>query len=75
MNHIADIRREAGIAQSALVSQLGWSQGRLSNYESGRRAPGLAECREIVRALNGLGAACTLDSVFPPEPIEPAHAA
>lgn len=68
MNRISEIRRAAGISQLALVDQLRWSQGRVSNYESGRRVPGLAECRAIVRALNSLGADCSLDDVFPPEP-------
>lgn len=68
MNRISEIRRAAGISQLALVEQLRWSQGRVSNYESGRRVPGLAECRAIVRALNALGANCSLDDVFPPEP-------
>lgn len=67
MNRIADIRREAGIAQRALVNELGWSQGRLSNYEACTRMPCLADCRAIVRSLNKLGAVCTLDDVFPPE--------
>lgn len=67
MNRISEIRRAAGISQLALVEQLRWSQGRVSNYESGRREPGLTECRAIVRALNSLGADCSLDDVFPPE--------
>ncbi|QMV65170.1 helix-turn-helix transcriptional regulator [Pseudomonas berkeleyensis] len=67
MNRISEIRRAAGISQLALVDQLRWSQGRVSNYESGRRVPGLTECRAIVRALNVLGADCSLDDVFPPE--------
>ncbi|RMH85205.1 XRE family transcriptional regulator [Pseudomonas sp. AOB-7] len=68
MNRISQLRRGAKIAQLALATELGWSQGRLSNYEAGRREPGLAECRAIVRALGALGAPCTLDEVFPPEP-------
>lgn len=76
MNRIADIRREAGIAQRALVNELGWSQGRLSNYEACTRMPCLADCRAIVRSLNNLGAVCTLDDVFPPElPEDSAQAA
>lgn len=68
MNRIADVREEAGIKQRDLIKQLAWTQARVSNYESGRRVPGLVECRAIVRALNALGADCTLDDVFPPEP-------
>ena len=75
MNRISQLRRSAGIAQLALANELGWSQGRLSNYEAGRREPGLAECRAIVRALERLGATCTLDDAFPPEQEATAQAA
>ncbi|QIH09283.1 MULTISPECIES: helix-turn-helix transcriptional regulator [unclassified Pseudomonas] len=67
MNLIAAYRDRAGIKQIELVAELGWTQTRLSNYEAGRRTAGLAECRSIVRALNGLGVICSLDDVFPPE--------
>lgn len=69
MNCISTIRRKARISQVALAAQLSWSQPRLSNYEGGRREPGLAESRAIVAALNNLGATCTLDDVFPPEAV------
>lgn len=75
MNRIAVVRQRAGIKQRALVVALGWTQGRLGNYEAGRRVPGLAESRAIVAALNILGAACTLDDVFPPEQEATAQAA
>lgn len=65
MNRIAEIREKAQIKQGDLISALGWTQSRVSNYESGRRVPGLAESRAIVCALNSLGAKCTLDDVFP----------
>ncbi|MGK8440708.1 helix-turn-helix transcriptional regulator [Ectopseudomonas hydrolytica] len=67
MNRIAAAREEAGIKQRDLIKKLGWTQARVSNYESGRRVPGLAESRAIVSALNALGSQCTLDDVFPPE--------
>lgn len=67
MNRIAEHRERSGIRQRELVAALGWTQTRVSNYEAGRRTAGLAECRAIVAALNGLGAVCTLDDVFPPE--------
>ncbi|VVO54789.1 hypothetical protein PS876_00476 [Pseudomonas fluorescens] len=66
MNLIAHHREKAGVKQRDLVVALGWTQARVSNYEAGRRTPGLAECRTIVAALNKLGAMCTLDEVFPP---------
>lgn len=67
MNRIAEHREKGGIRQRELVATLGWTQTRVSNYESGRRTAGLIECRAIVAALNQLGAVCTLDDVFPPE--------
>ncbi|MDG6398697.1 helix-turn-helix transcriptional regulator [Pseudomonas quasicaspiana] len=67
MNKIAECREMAGIKQCLLVAELGWTQTRVSNYEAGRRTAGLAECRAIVAALNRLGAACSLDDVFPPK--------
>ncbi|WP_322977833.1 helix-turn-helix transcriptional regulator [Pseudomonas sp. C11] len=71
MNRISELRRTARISQQALASQLGWSQGRVSNYEAGRREPGLDDCRSIVSALNVLGATCSLDDVFPPSTEKP----
>ena len=68
MNRIAVVRERAGIKQRALIEVLGWTQTRVSNYEAGRRVPGLAESRAIVRGLNALGVECSLDDVFPPEP-------
>lgn len=66
MNRIAELRASAAVSQVALAMALGWSQGRLSNYESGRRVPSLADSREITRSLNRLGVKCELDDVFPP---------
>ncbi|MDF5892726.1 helix-turn-helix transcriptional regulator [Pseudomonas syringae pv. syringae] len=66
LNRIAEFREAAGIKQRDLVAALGWTQTRVSNYEAGRRTAGLAECRAITAALNKLGAACSLDDVFPP---------
>lgn len=71
MNRIRTIREGAGILQVALYTELGWPQSRMSNYENGRRTPGLNDARLIVAALNKLGATCTLDDVFP----KPAQAA
>lgn len=65
MNRISELRGKAKISQITLADLLGWSQGRLSNYESGRRVPSLADSRAITSALNKLGASCTLDDVFP----------
>ena len=65
MNRIQAFREGGGIRQVELASQLGWSQSRLSNYETGHRVPGLDEARAVVRGLNELGVNCSLDEVFP----------
>lgn len=65
MNRIREVREKAEIKPVALYSLLKWSQSRLSNYENGHRTPGLTEARELVAALNALGANCDLDAVFP----------
>lgn len=67
MNKIRDIRDKARITQAALRRKLGWLQSRLANYESGARTPSLNDAREIVYALNDLGATCCLEEVFPAE--------
>lgn len=66
MNNVRKIRVEAGISQARLCRELSWNQSRLANYEAGRRSVGLDAARQIVDALNGLGADCSLDGVFPP---------
>ena len=66
MNHVRTIRKHAGITQADLRRALGWNQSRVANYESGLRRPGLSDARQIVAALNSLGARCSLDDVFPP---------
>lgn len=75
MNRISAVRNAAHITQAQLGAALGWSQGRICNYESGRRVPSLADSRRIVAALNQLGATCCLDDVFPPEEEQGAAAA
>lgn len=65
MNRIREVREAAGIKQVDLYSRLNWKQSRLSNFENGRRTPDLHAARELVAALNHLGANCDLDSVFP----------
>jgi putative transcriptional regulator len=70
MNRIREVREGAGVTQAALYRQLKWGQSRLANYETGARLPGLNDAREIVAALNLLGAKCGLADVFP-EPAQP----
>ena len=75
MNRIAELREAAGITQAALHRKLNWKQSRLANYESGVRPLKLEDARKIVKALNQLGARCTLDKVFPPASEQASQAA
>lgn len=65
MNNIAKIRNQIGVTQTQLASSIGWSQPRIANYETGTRKPSLAVARQIIVALNILGANVSLDDVFP----------
>lgn len=65
MNRIKEFRESAAISQASLYRALGWSQGRLSNYEQGTRKVGLDEARLVVAALCSMGVSCTIDDVFP----------
>ncbi|MDU7382255.1 MAG: helix-turn-helix transcriptional regulator [Enterobacteriaceae bacterium] len=67
MNLISEYRKRANVSQLALAQKIGWNQPRLANYETFVRTPSLTDSRKIVEGLNQLGAACSLDDVFPPE--------
>lgn len=75
MRGLRNIRTAAKITQQKLGEKLGLTQAAIGHYEKGRREPKLSEARRLVTALNRLGAACTLDEVFPPEEEEGAQAA
>jgi putative transcriptional regulator len=66
MSNLKQVREKAQVTQAALADEVGITQGAIAHYENGRRKPGLAEARQIVAALNKLGAKCRLDDVFPP---------
>lgn len=68
MSQLKQFRERAGVTQTALADLVGMTQGAIAHYENGRRVPGLAECRQLLAALNGLGANCTLDDLFPTDP-------
>lgn len=65
MSALKAIRKRVGITQTQLADRVGLTQAAIGHYETGRRKPGLDECRRIVSALNALGADCSLDDVFP----------
>lgn len=67
MNRIAEVRKAVDKTQAQLANELGWRVSRIGNYEIGLRTPGLMECRAIVKALNNIGAKCSLEDVFPSE--------
>ncbi|AWE99936.1 helix-turn-helix family protein [Pseudomonas aeruginosa] len=69
MSALKAIRKQAGVTQTQLAERVGLTQAAIGHYETGRRKPGLSECRRIVAALNDLGAECTLAEAFP----EPEH--
>ncbi|SEJ63506.1 putative transcriptional regulator [Azotobacter beijerinckii] len=75
MSALKNIRTAARITQQQLAAKLGITQAAIGHYEKGRRQPKLTEARRLVAALNELGAACTLEEVFPPEAEEDAQAA
>ncbi|WP_430302997.1 helix-turn-helix transcriptional regulator, partial [Pseudomonas aeruginosa] len=69
MSALKAIRKQAGVTPTQLAERVGLTQAAIGHYETGRRKPGLSECRRIVAALNDLGAECTLAEAFP----EPEH--
>lgn len=67
MSNLRKIRESVNVSQAALAEKVGCTQGAIGHYESGRRHPDLKMCRQLVNALNCLGAKVLLDDVFPPE--------
>lgn len=65
MSNLKKYREKASITQSALAEKVGMTQGAIAHYENGRRTPSLDGARQIVAALNALGATCSLADVFP----------
>lgn len=68
MSALKAARKSAGITQTELAELVGMTQAAIGHYETGRRTPGLNECRRIVSALNEKGVVCDIDLVFPAEP-------
>lgn len=65
MSALTKARKKAGITQGQLADKVGITQAAIGHYETGRRTPGLAMCRLIVKALNSSGYKCALEEVFP----------
>jgi putative transcriptional regulator len=67
MCNLKQIREAAGITQADLAEAIGMTQGAIGHYESGRRTPGVRECRLILAALRKRKVKCTFDQLFPAE--------
>lgn len=59
---IAAAREERGLTQRAFATQLGWPNGTLANYESGRRRLTLTQLTHIARALGRSPASFLVES-------------
>lgn len=67
MSNLRKIREALKVSQTTLADKIGCSQSAIGHYEKGRRHPDLNTCRQLVAALNSMGAKVELDDVFPPE--------
>lgn len=71
-NQIRLYREKSGLSQGQLAEACGWgdkAQSRISNYEKETRTPSLDDMRAIVGALRFAGVECSLDDLFPPQPL------
>lgn len=67
MTNLRKVRKSLTISQTVLAAMVGCTQSAIGHYESERRTPSLNMCRELVKALNDLGASVQVDDVFPPQ--------
>ncbi|MBS4050760.1 MAG: helix-turn-helix transcriptional regulator [Methylomonas sp.] len=74
-NRIREHLASANLTQAWLAARLACTPMAVSYYVSGQRCIDLQICRQIVRALNDAGVACTLDEVFPPDVVPTATSA
>lgn len=65
MQNIRKLRKSAQVTASKLAEKVGVTVSAIYHYETNRRTPDLAQCYEIVKALNELGVACSFYDVFP----------
>ncbi len=65
MQRIREYREKAYISVKKLSEISGIETGSIYHYENGRRTPSFNQCWIIVNALNGLGAKCTFEQLFP----------
>lgn len=75
MNSIQHYRKKAGLTQEELASRCQWEgNSRISNYETGIRAPGIDELKTIRAALASCGIEVSLDQLAEAPPAEDAAA-
>ena len=60
-NHIAEMRKKAGMTQERLARALGVSQQQLSEWERGIRVPAVTTAIEIARLLD-----CRVEDLYMP---------
>lgn len=61
-NNIRDIRKAKGIKQTELAAAIGVAQGRIAEYETGKRSVGNITLDTALRIAQALGS--TIDEVF-----------
>jgi putative transcriptional regulator len=69
MNRTRFFLESASLKQKEFAKDLEWPASKVGYIVRLNQAPGLDDCRAIVRALNARGVECSRDDVFPPEAV------
>ena len=65
MANIKSMLKKVGKSQDELAQKVGLSQSAINHYANGKRKPSYEMAWNIVEVLNGFGAECSFDEVFP----------